>query len=53
MQIIVYSSQYLTLGKMLVLSHALCVIDDIHHYAQLALLNRSRLYCVCKKADIL
>ena len=53
MQIVVYFSQFLILGKVLVLSHVLCVIHDIHHYAQLASFKRLRVYCVRKKADIL
>ena len=52
-QIIVYSAQYFILGKVLVLSHAFCIIYEIHHWAQIASFKKFRLYCVRKQSGIL
>ena len=49
----IFCTFFFILGKVLVLSHAFCVIFEIHNYAQLSSFKWFRLYCVCKKADIL
>ena len=47
MQIIVYLAQFLILGKVLVLSHAFCVLNEIPHYAQAVSFIESGLTILC------